>query len=92
VFETGGHVDAFETLDEAGGSLESMDLVDGHYLGAYSDQGEIIDMSPGDLWINFSSSGTFDQLALETLIRSSRIFSELGEDPHRFALAISRSS
>jgi hypothetical protein len=42
VFESGGHVYAFETLEKAGDSLESMDLVDGHHLGAYSDPGERI--------------------------------------------------
>lgn len=53
VFETGGHAYALKTLEEAGDSLEALDLTDGHYVGAFSDQGEIINMSPGDLWINF---------------------------------------
>ena len=88
VFETGGHAYAFETLEEAGDSLEALDLNDGHYIGAYSDQGEVITMSPSDLWITFRSSGTFDMTALQTLIRGSRTFSQLAEDPHRFAFAI----
>jgi len=92
VFETGGHVYAFETLEEAGNPLEAIDLTEGHYVGAFSDQGEVITMSPGDLWIKYSSSGTFDQTALQTLIRGSRTFSELADDPHRFALALWRSS
>ena len=92
VFETGGHAYAFETLEEAGVSLEALDLNEGHYVGAFSDQGEVITMSPGDLWITFTSSGTFDKTALQTLIRGNRTFSELADDPHRFALAIWRSS
>lgn len=92
VFETGGSVYAFETLEEAGDSLESLDLIEGHYSGAFSDEGEVITMSPGDLWITFKPSGTFDTLALQTLIRNSPEFSELAEDPHRFALTIWRSS
>lgn len=92
VFETGGHAYAFERLEDAGHSLEALDLIDGHYVGAFSDQGEVITMSPGDLWITFTPSGTFDKTALQTCIRSSRTFSELAEDPHRFALAILGSS
>lgn len=92
VFETGGHVYAFQTLEEAGHSLEALDLSEGHYLGAFSDQGEVITMSPGDLWITFHSSGTYDKAALAALIRGSRTFSELADDPHRFALAIWQSS
>ena len=64
----------------------------GHYLGAYSDQGEIITMSPGDTWIRFNPSGSFDPAALAALIRGSRTFSKLADDPHRFALAIWHSS
>ena len=90
VFETGGHAHTFETLEEAGDSLEALDLNEGHYIGAFSDQGEVITMSAGDLWITFNSSGTFDNTALQTLIRGCRTFSELAEDPHRFDLAICR--
>ena len=43
---------------------------------------------PGDLWIEFSPSGTFDLPALARLIRGSRTSSELADDPHRFALAV----
>ena len=86
VFETGGHAYAFETLEEAGDSIESLDLNEGHYIGAFSDQGEVITMSPGDLWITFHSSGTSDKTALQTLIRGSRTFSELAEYPHRLAI------
>jgi hypothetical protein len=92
VFEAGGHAYAFETLEEASDSLESLDLIEGHYSGAFSDQGEVITMSPGDLWITFEPSGTFDTTTLQTLIRNSREFSELAEDPHRFALRTWRSS
>ena len=92
VFGTGGHTYAFETLEEAGGSLEAVDLVDGHYIGAFSDQGEVVTMSPGDLWVTFSPAGTHDQAALRMLITRSRTFSELADDPHQFALAIWRSS
>jgi hypothetical protein len=66
--------------------------MEGRYVGAFSDRGEIFTMSREDLWIKFSPSGTFDQTALQTLIRSSRTFSELVENPHRFALAIWRST
>jgi hypothetical protein len=92
VFETGGHAHAFETLEDAGDSLEALDLKEGHYIGAFSDQGEVITMSPGGLWITFHPSGTFDKTALQTLIRGSRTFSELAEDPHRFARAIWQSN
>ena len=83
VFETGGHVYAYETLEEAGGSIEATDLNEGHYIGAFSDQGEVIAMSPGGLWVKFSPSGTVDSDALRTLIRGSRSFSEFAADPHR---------
>lgn len=48
-------------LEEAGGSLEALDLNEGHYIGAFSHQGEVITMSPGGLWITFHPSGTFDR-------------------------------
>lgn len=85
VFEIEGHVYAFETLDEAGDSLEALDLAD--YIGAFSDRGEVITMTPGDLWIEFTRTGKVDHATLQTLIRSSKHFSELAADPHRFALA-----
>ncbi len=81
VFETGGQVHVFETLEEAGGSLEALDLTDGHYIGAFSDQGQVITMRPGDLWITFDPSEAFDLTALRILIRGSRTFSELADDP-----------
>lgn len=55
VFEDGGHVLAFESLAEAGDSLESLDLPS--IRGAYSDQGEIVFMTPGDLFIEFRLTG-----------------------------------
>ena len=88
VLETGGHAYAYETLEEAGGSIEATDLDEGHYIGASSDQGEVIEMSSGGLWVKFSPSGTVDHEALARLIRGSRSFSELAADPHRFALAV----
>ena len=91
VFETGGHIYAFETLEEARGSLEAIDLIDGHYIGAFSDQGEVVTMIPGELWVTFSPTGTHDVAALRTLITRSRTFSELADDPHQFALALWRS-
>lgn len=45
-------------------------------------------MRPGNLWITFDPSGTFDLTALQTLARCSRIFSELAANPHRFALEV----
>lgn len=81
-----------ESLEEAGGSLEALDLTDGHYIGAFSDQGETITMRPGNLWITFDPSDTFDLTALQTLIRGSRTFSEFADDPHQFALELWRSS
>jgi hypothetical protein len=38
-------------------------LNDGHYIGAFSDQGEIITMNPGDLWITLTSSKAVDKTA-----------------------------
>jgi len=93
VFETGGQVHAFETLQEPGGEIETWDLEQGRYLGAFSDQGEVIKMSPGDEGrVRFSASGQFDMLALETLMGGCQTFSELAGEPHKFALAIWRSS
>ncbi len=88
VFQADGHVSAFETLEEAGDSLESLDLEAGHYIGAYSDQGEIIIMTPGDLWITFTPSGSYDSERLDSLIRESRHANDFHDDPHRFALAV----
>lgn len=86
VFETGGYAVAFETLEGAGDSLESLDLE--HYIGAYSDQGEVITMTPGDLYITFRGSGTYDHEGLNSMIRGSRRHSDLSDDPHLFALTV----
>ena len=43
-------------------------LNDGHYIGAFSDQGEVISMNPGDLWITLTSSKAFGKTALESFI------------------------
>lgn len=88
VFETDGHVSAFETLEEAGASLESWDLESGHYVGAFSDRGEAITMTPGDLWITFTPSGSYDSERLSSLIRESRHAKDFHNDPHHFALAL----
>lgn len=90
VFEDGGHVLAFESLAEAGGSLESLDLPS--ITGAYSDQGEIISMTPGDLFIEFEPTGTRDPANLEKLMLGSRGPQRLVDDPHRFALQVWLSS
>ena len=79
MFETGGQAYAFETLEEADDSLEALDLNEGHYIGAFSDQGEVITMSPGDLWITFTSSGTFDKTApADGFARPKRQLQRLG--------------
>ena len=90
VFEDGGHVLAFETLAEPGDSLESLDLPS--ITGAYSDQGEIISMTPGDLFIEFRPTGTRDPANLEKLMRGSRGPQRLVDDPHQFALQVWLSS
>ena len=86
VFEDGGHVLAFESLAEAGDSLESLDLLS--ITGAYSDQGEVISMTPGDLFIEFRPTGTRDPGNLEKLMRGSRGPQRLVHDPHQFALQV----
>ena len=90
VFDDGGHVFAFESLAEAGEYLESIDLPT--LAGAYSDQGEALAMTPGDLFIEFRSTGTHDLKDLETLMRGSRGPQHLVEDPHLFALQVWLSS
>ena len=39
----------YRSPDEAAGSVEWMDVEDGHYLGAFSDRGEVIMMGQGDV-------------------------------------------
>ena len=90
VFGDGGHVFAFETLAEAGEYLESIDLPT--LAGAYSDQGEALAMTPGDLFIEFRPTGTHDLKDLETLMRGSRGPRHLVEDPHLFAPQVWLSS
>lgn len=90
VFEDGGHVLAFESLAEAADSLESLDLPS--ITGAYSDQGEMLSMTPGDLFIEFEPTGTRDPASLQKLMRGSRGPQRLVDDPHRFALQVWLSS
>lgn len=88
VFETNGHVYAYESLDKAGEALEATDLAEGHYAGAFSDRGEVIEMARDGLWIRFISSGSFDEPALTTLIDQSRGPRHLRDNPHEFAMAV----
>ena len=90
VFEDGGHVSAFESLVEAGESLESLDLPS--MTGAYSDRGEVISMTPGDRFVEFRPTGTREPANLEKLMRGSRGPQHLVDDPHQFALQVWLSS
>lgn len=90
VFDDGGHVYAFESLEEAGEYLESFDLPS--LTGAYSDRGEIIAMTAGDLFVEFRSTGTYDSEAFTRLLRGSRGPQHLVDDPHLFALQLWWSS
>ena len=86
VFEDGGRVFAFESLAEAGEWLESLDLPS--MTGAYSDRGEVISMTPGDLFIEFRPTGTREPAKLEELMRGSRGPQHLLDNPHQFALQV----
>jgi hypothetical protein len=88
VFEQGGFVYAYRSLDEAAESIESIDVVDGHYLGAFSDRGEVIAMGEGDLFASFTPTGQFDHETLSALIKQSREPQHLADDPPAFALAV----
>lgn len=88
VFEHGGFVYVYRSLDEAAGSVEWMDVEDGHYIGAFSDRGEVIVMGDGDLFASFTPTDQFDRQTLDALIRQSRGPQELADDPHAFALAV----
>jgi hypothetical protein len=64
---------AFESLEEAGDSLESIDLEAPRSLpGAYADRGEIVDMIGGNLYIQFRATGQFDRKGLTELMRGGR--------------------
>lgn len=79
---------AFESVEEAGDSLETIDLDDGHYLAAFSDRGEIVDMTGGNVYITFRPTGRFAHEELAALLRQSRGPLESMHDPHTFALAV----
>ena len=55
-------------------------LNDGHHIGAFSDQGEVITMNRGDLWITHTSSKAFGRTALQTVILGWRTLSDLADD------------
>ena len=86
VFEDGDHVYAYQSLKEAGEDLESMDYLPSR--GAFSDQGELITMAPGDLFVKFRPSGTWDRERLKTMMRRSRGPQQLVDTPHLFALQV----
>ncbi len=71
VFEHGGFVYVYRSLDEAAGSVEWMDVEDGHYIGAFTDRGEVIVMGEGDLCASFTPTDQFDHQTLDALIRQS---------------------
>ena len=49
VFERGGLVYVYRSPQDAAGSIESTHLEEGFYLGALSDDGEVIEMRQDDL-------------------------------------------
>jgi hypothetical protein len=90
VFERDAFVYGYESVADAAQSIESIDVMDGHYLGAFSDSGEVITLEgePGDLFATFTPTGTYAQAELAELIRQSRGPQDLAGDPHAFALAV----
>ena len=49
VFELEGFVDAYTSAADTAKSTESIDVVDGQYLGAFNDRGEVIAMGTDEL-------------------------------------------
>ena len=88
VFEKGGFVYVYESVEEAAGSIESIDVEIGHFLGAFSDRGEVLEMGAGELFATFVPTGRYDGDAFRTLIRRSRGPQDLADRPHAFATAI----
>jgi hypothetical protein len=81
VFERGGFVYVYRSPEDAAGSIESMDL-EGFYLGAFSDRGEVIEMGSGELFATFIPTGRLDPEALTSLIKQSGGPQELAARPH----------
>jgi hypothetical protein len=81
VFERGGFVYVYRSPEDAAGAIESMDL-EGFYLGAFSDRGEVIEMGSGELFATFTPTGRLDPEALTSLIKQSGGPQELAARPH----------
>lgn len=88
VFELEGFVYAYKSPADAAQSIESIDVTDGQYLGAFSARGEVIAMGTDDLYATFTPTGRFAPERLADLIRRSRGPQALADDPHAFALAV----
>jgi hypothetical protein len=88
VFERGGFVYAYSSLEEAAESIESLDLEQGNYVGAFTDLGEVIDMRPAGLFASFTRTGRSEPIALASLIKQSRGPQELADRAHEYATAI----
>ena len=90
VFERDGFVYAYQSATDAAQSIELIDVMDGHYVGAFSDSGEVIDLGgePGDLFATFAPTGDYAHQRLTELMRESRGPQDWANDPHAFALAV----
>jgi hypothetical protein len=90
VFERDGFVYAYQSVADAAQSIESIDVMDGRYLGAFSNSGEVIDLEgdPGELFATLTPTGNQAHAKLAELIRQSRGPQDLAGDPHAFALAV----
>jgi len=64
VFELEGIVYAYTSAADAGQSIESIDVGDARYLGAFSHRGEVIAMGTDDLYATFTPTGRFAQARL----------------------------
>jgi hypothetical protein len=87
VFERGGFLCVYRSLQDAAGSIESIDLQEGLYLGAFSDRGEVIEMGRAT-YLPRCPTGRLDREALASLIRQSGGPQELADHPHDYAMAI----
>ena len=61
VFERSGFVYAYRSIADAAGSIESIDVRDGHYVAAFTDAAEVIEMGDGGLFASLTPTGRFDR-------------------------------
>lgn len=73
VFEEGGFAYVWAELEDAQDHVESIDVEDGHYVGAFRSDGRVVRIVPtADVYAELELTGEYDLPAVTALVQACR--------------------